>query len=432
MATIKFYLQSKKNPASIFCSLSISRGNVFKRKTGYIINPKNWSTKTNLPKQNDEELKNLETSLTNLSTEIKINLNNATTNGVEISGEWLQIQIDRLQGKIKKTESDRLINSIQEYMNFLPRKKLRNGKRGATLSTINRYKTVKNKITEFEQYRKKKIFVKDVGLKFIEDFEKYLINIDKLSINTTGRYLKFVKTVCLFASNNGIATNPTLNQIKGFSEKATKIFLTFDELETIENNIFNRSALENAKDWLIIGCYIGQRVSDLLILTENNITVRNGLKLIELTQKKTGKLVSIPLHPKVNEVLEKRNGSFPKKISSQKFNKHLKDICKLAGINEPTEGAKYDKDTKRKIKGTYPKYELITSHVCRRSFASNFYGEMPTALLMSITAHSTEQQFLEYIGKTSNDYAIQIAEYWSKQQLQAKKETQMIVLKQAK
>ena len=47
-------------------------------------------------------------------------------------------------------------------------------------------------------------------------------------------------------------------------------------------------------------------------------------------------------------------------------------------------------------------------------FALNFYGEMPTALLISITAHSTEQQFLQYIGKTSNDYAIQIAEFWAK------------------
>ena len=432
MATIKFQLQSKKNPASIYVRLSVSRGNVFKRKTNYVINAKDWSKKTNLPLQNDEELKNLETSLTKLSTEIKENLNKATKNEIEINGDWLQEQIDTLQGKIKITDADGLINSIQAYIDYLPRKRISKEKIGATPSTIARYKTVKNKIIEFEQYRKKKIFVKNVGLKFIEEFEKYLTDIDKLNINTIGRYLIFVKTVCLFASNtNNIAINSTLNQIKGYSEKASKIFLTFNELEIIENTNFQRTALENAKDWLIIGCYVGQRVSDLLILTKENLTVRNSLELLELTPIKTGKRVAIPLHPKVKEILIKRNGNFPGNISAQKFNKHLKDLCKLAEINEPTEGAKFDKTTKRKIKGTYPKYELITSHVCRRSFASNFYGDIPTALLISITAHSTESQFLEYIGKTSNDYAIQIAEYWSKQQLQAKGETQMTVLKQA-
>lgn len=432
MATIRFYLQSKKNPASIFVSLSVSYGNVFKRKTGYFVNPAKWSKKTNLPLQNDEELKNLETSLTKLSTKIKENLNEATKNKIDISGDWLQEQIDTIHGKVKKTDADLLVNSIQSYIDFLPRKKLRNGKRGATVRSIGRYKVVKNKIVLFEKYRKKKILIKHVGLDFIEEFEKYLTDYEKLNVNTVGRYIKFLKTICLWALNSKkIQAHPELNQIRGYSEKAFKVFLTFDELETIENTNFKRTALENAKDWLIIGSYIGQRVSDLLILTKDNLTVRNSLELIELTQIKTGKRVAIPLHPKVKEILNKRNGNFPENISAQIFNLHLKDLCKLAEINEPTEGAKFDADTKRKVKGTYPKYELITSHVCRRSFASNFYGDIPTPLLMSITAHSTEKMFLEYIGKTSNDYAIQLAEYWSKDQLQAKKEPQMTVLKQA-
>lgn len=91
-------------------------------------------------------------------------------------------------------------------------------------------------------------------------------------------------------------------------------------------------------DWLIIGCYTGQHVSDLLKLTPDNVTVRNGLELIELTQIKTGKRVAIPLHPKVKAILEKRDGNFPYYISDVKFNVHIKDVCKLAGIDEPTKG----------------------------------------------------------------------------------------------
>lgn len=282
----------------------------------------------------------------------------------------------------------------------------------------------------------KKINVKDVGLKFIDELEKYFLDVDLLNGNTTGRYIKFTKTVCLWASSEReIKAHPQLNKVKGYSDEATKVFLTIDELETIDKTTFERTALENAKDWLIIGCFIGQRVSDLLRLTSENITVRNGLELIELTQKKIGKRVVVPLHHKVKATLDKRNGNFPYYISDVKFNIHIKDVCKLAGITEPTEGGKMvtNKNTgkTRKEFGTYPKHELISSHVCRRSYATNFYGEMPTSWLISITAHSTERQFLEYVGKSEIDTAQQIADFYAKQQLQAKKEPQMTVLSKA-
>jgi integrase len=436
MATIKFHLQSKKNPANIYIRLSIDRTKVLRRKSGYVINPKDWSNDTNYPKQTDEDLKNLKTDLIDLANHIEKKLNQSTSKGIDITGDWLQQQIDIFQGKKKKSDIDRVINYIQYYIENLPNKEYPNGKIGVAHGTIQKYTTLKNKITDFEKYKKKQFFIKDVGLKFRNELVKYFFEVDKLSRNSTGRYIKYLKTVCKEAKNNGIETHTQLEQIKGFAEKGDKIFLTIDELETIENKTFERKALENAKDWLIIGCYIGQRVSDLLNLTSDNINIRNGLELLELTQKKTGKRVAIPLHPKVKYILNKSNGKFPEHIPAQKFNKHIKDICKLAEINQPIEGGKMVTDKKAKITrkkiGVYPKNELITSHVCRRSFASNFYGEIPTSLLISITAHSTERQFLEYIGKSANDYAIQLAEYWSKESLKAKKEPQMQVVRQAK
>lgn len=46
-----------------------------------------------------------------------------------------------------------------------------------------------------------------------------------------------------------------------------------------------------------------------------------------------------------------------------------------------------------------PKYNFITSHCFRRSFATNFYGKVPTPILMGITGHSEERVFLKYINK---------------------------------
>jgi hypothetical protein len=41
----------------------------------------------------------------------------------------------------------------------------------------------------------------------------------------------------------------------------------------------------------------------------------------------------------------------------------------------------------------------------RNSFASNYYGKIETPLLLNITGHSKERNFLPYIGTHQNKYA---------------------------
>jgi integrase len=128
----------------------------------------------------------------------------------------------------------------------------------------------------------------------------------------------------------------------------------------------------------------------------------------------------------------------PYKISIQRFNSYLKDLCELAGIDAPTEGKVYDKVKKRKVAKLYPKYQLITSHTCRRSFATNYYKKMPTPLLMATTGHSKESLFLAYIGEKEDKdadaklmykYAL-IAEEERRQELKKRKQQQKTVMKQ--
>lgn len=80
------------------------------------------------------------------------------------------------------------------------------------------------------------------------------------------------------------------------------------------------------------------------------------------------------------------------------------------------EGSKIDSSTKRKVKGIYPKHELVTSHICRRSFAGNLYGKLPNMVIMAITGHQTEAQFLKYIKITPKENAQKLNECWQKQQ----------------
>jgi integrase len=151
--------------------------------------------------------------------------------------------------------------------------------------------------------------------------------------------------------------------------------------------------------------------------TDEQIRIEDGKPLLEFTQKKTNKLTTIALHPKVLEILNKRNGKFPYAISDQKYNDYIKKVCELAELNQLVLGSKNletapNSKVYRKKTGTYKKYDLVTSHIGRRSFATNFYGTIPTTHLINMTNHSTEAMFLNYIGKSNKDLAKETFKYF--------------------
>ena len=47
-----------------------------------------------------------------------------------------------------------------------------------------------------------------------------------------------------------------------------------------------------------------------------------------------------------------------------------------------------------------PKYDMISSHTARRSFATNFEADgVPVNELMAITGHTTEKAFRKYVKR---------------------------------
>jgi integrase len=432
MATVKFQLLSENENAPIYLRLSVKRGLSPRAKTGLHINPKDWGTKS-FPKTNIDINKKLKSALQKLETYILDEVNNANTKGEIINTAWVKYKIDLFFNRITENkQSDLLIDAIQSIIDEAPTRKNAKGNLGLSQSRINSYTSLKNIITEYQKQNNFK--VKDVDIKFAKDFLKYLLNSKKYQKSTALKKLADLKTICNDAEFYGIETNPQFKKIQSSKPNNENIlYLNPKELQVIEEAVLLSDALKNARKWLLLGVNIGQRGGDLLQLNETNFINRNGLEVIELTQQKTGKNVTIPVLEKTKEIIE--NG-LPYKISTQKFNKYIKEICLLAGINEMIKGSKITvtekgkgNKEKRKISGIYPKWQLMASHVCRRSFASNLYGTLPTPLIMSITAHSSEKMLLNYIGKDSLDFAQQIADFYTLQALKNKKEPQLNVIK---
>ncbi|HRZ73683.1 MAG TPA: phage integrase SAM-like domain-containing protein [Flavobacterium sp.] len=410
MASIKLLLQSKNNPAVIYIRLRDGRNTDVKAKTNYHIDPELWDSKEQRPSK--KALKNIDYA--NLDTdlqEIKNNLlkeYNKSKGVVAIDLNWLNDFINPPQQEEKLPE--KLIDYLDKYTEYK--------KREVKESTLKKCGVIKQLLLRYEADRKLTLYIKNINLHFKNDFENYCIS-QGYALNTIARAVRFIKTICNHAKANGVETHFQLDGVKAKYIKVDNIYLNETEIQQIENIESEKltEGLENDRDWLLISCYCGQRISDFLRFDKSMIRYEKNksgvLKpLIEFTQVKTGKIMTIPLHHKIIEIVNKYGGEFPRKISDQKYNDNIKIVCKLAEIKKPTHGVKFDPETKNKVEKEYEKWELVSSHIGRRSFASNNYGKIPTSFLMYVTGHTTEAMFLTYIGKSNKDIAMELTNYF--------------------
>lgn len=432
MASFSLRLRGKKNNKKVYLRMKINSNIDITKNTNFLTDANSVSKsnklKLNTGGGNEAEIKNLNTKIENLISYLKTEINNTPV--TEIDNDWLDLHIKVFKGEAKKEQkrSDLLTDNIQFVIDNANTRENAQKKLGISKSRINSYKNLLRIINNYQTLTKgkRKLIVKDVNQSFARNFLNWMINDQNYADSYALKKIDDLKTVCKDAEIDNVEVSNQLQKVKGGKiSNENIIYLSPQELDKIESLNLDSKALKNARKWLLLGCHIGQRGGDLLSLTDENINNLNGLKVIQLKQQKTKANVIIPVLEKTADIL--KNG-LPYKISIQKFNDYIKKLCRLAQIDEPTKGRKYDKDKKRKILGTYPKYSLVSSHICRRSFATNLYGVMPTTLIMKITAHKTEKMLLQYIGKSDLDYAQQIADFYELQKMKSKKETNLKVV----
>ncbi len=439
MAVVYFLYRSTKEKAYLKVRLQLdNKSSQFEASTKIHTSKTYWNIDRKKQRNLTAEIKNENKVINEKLDRIQTYILNEYEKDLPSSTQkdWLKNVVANFYTPIDTTkkQSELITDAIQDIIDNAGTRKNTKGGLGLSKSRINSYKSLKRIIAEYQKQHKYK--VKDVNVKFAKDFLNYLLKNKGYQTSYATKKIADLKTVCFDAEMNGIPVSHQLKKID--NTKPTNdniIYLNTQELKEIENADMPTEALKNARKWLLLGCNIGQRGGDLLKLDETNFVNRNGLNVIEMKQQKTGKNVTIPVLETTKKILET---GLPYKISIQKFNKQIKEVCKHAklneiikgGIIEVTEEGKGNKQ-KRKKEGNYMKWKLISSHVCRRSFASNLYGILPTVLIMQITAHSTEKMLLDYIGKQGLDYAQQIADFYTLQAQKEKKQTNLTVVEKA-
>ena len=413
MANIKFMIRDmeSENEQTIYVSSRFGRNDKLMYATTLKVEPLFWDEKKQRVKNSKYCLNkdDINAALTNIESKINLFITDSASKGNPVTKDDLKNLLDVHFGKKIAAAHD--FHSFFEEFIRLCDTRISPHRGGQTIDykTKREYARTYYYIQEYEKKRKLRLDFRNINQSFFNDFVAFLQELE-LSTNTIWHKTVSLKAVMKAANEQELTDNTKYKLFKNVSEESQAIALSENELDLLAHFDFSHSfRLERTRDLFLIGCWTGLRFSDFTRIREENI--KNGMLTIQ--QQKTNEFVTIPLHPVFLRIWEKYKGILPSNISNQKFNDNLKDVCREAGLNEHV----LKSITKGGQKQTtiYEKWQLVSSHTARRSFATNLYKSgFPSISIMQITGHKTESSFLKYIKVTREEHARMLMMHWQK------------------
>ncbi|MFB6457616.1 phage integrase SAM-like domain-containing protein [Chitinophaga sp. Hz27] len=414
---IKFYLKRPKAlTSSIFAKIHYD-GNTLKYYLSESINPACWESITQRGIKNSKlfpEFPEFNARLDLLTHTIKNTYRkyrNDNDNIIPTIGQ-LKSLLDIATGKSQVERPsflpyyDTFIKRATEGTRISPKTK-----KSTSPDTNKGYITTYNHLLEFQKVYKRKIDFDTVDIRFHADYTAYLTHTKKLALNTIGDHIKRIITIMREAQSTGIKVCQDFESDFFFKphEETDSIYLNEDDLkELAAHDLSNDLRLDRARDLFLIGCYTGLRFSDFSRLSAEHIQGN----FISIKQKKTADPVIIPIHPIIKGLQEKYNGQLPRAISNQKINQYIKEVCALIPCLQMMVTISYTKAGKKEYE-TLPKWQLVSTHTARRSFATNEYlAGTPVLTIMAITGHRSEKAFMKYIKLRTAEHAALLQKHW--------------------
>ena len=418
-----FILVNPEREVSSIAVLISFRGKKYKKSTGESVRVRQWST---AKKRVKVTAGNTEAELINDSLDKWEEAARKTISYfkektyVPSSAEFISVLEEYRYGKPTNSRIDMVEYTgqfIERYTGILSE------------GCMKQYRLVRNLLSRYSADNKKIIHFEDIDVTFYNSFMKWFYR-QGYSVNYFGAVIKDIKRIMGEAQDVDKLHNNTEYKSRKFSapkEEADNIYLTVEELIRMHRLVLDKAfimqsypdllerkcairarAYAKARDMFLIGAFTGLRFSDFSRLKNQNIS-----DLIEIKTQKTGTKVAIPVHWVVKEILE--SGYDFSGMSNQKLNEYIKEVARLAGIDERV-------TVNRNIGGknveeTFLKYELVSSHTARRSFATNAYkAGVPTIAIMKITGHRRESNFLKYIkvGEKENAELLKSHSFFNK------------------
>lgn len=424
-------LENKRGeqPLTLLIHLSSQRRKV---ATGINLVPELWSVetqqilnlttklKTQLQKKYGDHLPNkhsliqYQDELIELKNKVRKVEEDFRSKGIAYSVEMLVEQIkESKQQKIKKEDPSNLVyDFIDRYINEHELTRVK--------GSLVVYKSLKKHLKNYQSKTRTKIRFDKIDYNFMQAFQNFLIGweevnektgfVKTLNNITIAKQLSTLKTFLGYARRQGIKVNDGYKDFSIKKDKLEVIALTQIELDLLfDYNLSLNKRLGQVRDVFCFSCATGFRFSDLQQLKREHIKDFE----IRLTIKKTKEPAIVPLNTYSKAILQKYEGMVTPlpMISNQKFNKYLKELCKLVEINDPIEIIRYKGASKHST--IYPKYEVISAHTGRKTFATlSLEKGIPAETVMKITGHSDYKSFQRYVKVTEERKRNEMQRAW--------------------
>lgn len=183
---------------------------------------------------------------------------------------------------------------------------------------------------------------------------------ERLSPNSVNQYATKLKAVLNLYSDEVMLPRGFAKVLTPRKCASTAVYLTEEEIQKlIDYNPRNARELY-VRNLFVISCYVGCRHSDGVNLTESNI-IGNNLQYVSV---KTKIHAVVPLKPIVREYIATRPCI---EIDDTTYNNIIRRISKKCGITDRVKVFKAGEEREGE------KWEYISSHTSRRTFATLLY-----------------------------------------------------------
>jgi integrase len=430
----KFILKSPTAKESIIFLFTQYKGVRFKYSLGtnYKVRPELWTGSRAIDTQKELKGTDLVLTTTDRSQNQKINSRLALYEGTfitacsyfdtqkicpsnELFKEYFDKEYNKTSGE-KKSADPSLNEFLSIFINEITtgKRKTQSGS-DYKKNTLKEWKSFQTMFNEYQD-KNRKVNYKDITIEFYDSFTKHFYD-KNYSINSVGKMVKFVKAIMKAAKEKGYHANDqySYKKFQKVRHDADNAYLTKDEIQALYDLQFTEKHLEVARDVFLIGCCMAMRYSDYSRINKDMIKVIDGYKYIQVSTKKTGTRVTVPINEMCDSILQKYDYTLPKTYE-QKLNKNIKPICKKAGIKSMEE---YTTTNGGSVMTRHvPKHQMITTHTARRTGATLMYFEgIPIRTIMKITGHKTETAFLRYLKLDDEQAAIMITKHRNEKHL---------------
>ncbi|HYF02393.1 MAG TPA: site-specific integrase [Patescibacteria group bacterium] len=423
MARVTFFLKDKKALSeTAIDAYFFFKNQRMKMFTGMKIAPKLWDSEKQQVKRGATNQFIVNERLAKIKHDLEGIYHNLLNNHIPPTPALIKEKYQELTNYVPVKKEPTFFERFEEFLILSSSTK--------KVGTIKSYRTTLNHLKAFEGKTGVKITFDSIDSMFYDKFLHFLFNehnktangkvVDGkkdekgkvdigLNSNTAGKSIKVLKTFLRYATENGFNEKMNFTKFKVLTEEATSVHITSEEIKKlIALDLSQNNRLDAVRDIFLLSCYIGLRYSDISRLKSENI--QNGYISIQVI--KTKEPLRIPLVPQARDILKKYEGKSLHIISNQRMNDYLKELAKLAKIDEPIQIITH-KGAQR-LEKLIPKYELISTHTGRRTFVTlSLEKGMRPETVMRITGHKDLKSFKKYIKITERVTEQELMRAWS-------------------